>query len=523
MKSYQNHLESTKSYGEVQSVTYRPVMRSSAVFPLIHKPGRIRSIYTFMGYWLRKRNIPLVTVLLTIRDKTGNKVSVQSVEVSSVKSYVISSSNIIDEVEKDFIGSVEIEIFSAVDMVFPYPAVTFALRGVNGLSFVHTCGRIYNDFDDFNSNNEQSVAETGFDLYIGKDYKPFFSFVNGPVAIENKEIELEFINENDVTVIKKIIIEGVKPYGLGWVNLNFEKIAHLKEGATKICVKVRHNFEGFFPRFVAGNVLRNFEDVSLTHSYYDTSTDISIGAIWNNSNPDKFFDSVVAVPFDARFSEIELAVYPNFTICPVELMFELCDSHGEILVSKNSSIKLGTNSDSLTYLKFYDIFVEYRGLVSEGMVRVVFNGQGSVPTRMKFGLNFSSARQKTNLPSNICFNAAVPNEKMLEKPSAFRWCAIFDAKNQMVFLHNTSFVRDGFRDAIVDVELCRVKDDKKLQWTVNVPYNGTVEVLKRQADVIEDFLCGEIGWAAFSCSSPFVTGYYITDYKMGVVGADHLY
>ena len=57
---------STKSFGEVQDANYRPTMRSSAVFPLIHKPGKVISIYTFMGYWLRKRNIPLVTALCTL-------------------------------------------------------------------------------------------------------------------------------------------------------------------------------------------------------------------------------------------------------------------------------------------------------------------------------------------------------------------------------------------------------------------------------------------------------------------------
>jgi hypothetical protein len=75
MKSYKKHLVSTKSYGETLDKDYRPVMRSSAAFPLIHKPGRIKSIYTFMGYWLRKRNINLVTVLATIRTDDGKKLN----------------------------------------------------------------------------------------------------------------------------------------------------------------------------------------------------------------------------------------------------------------------------------------------------------------------------------------------------------------------------------------------------------------------------------------------------------------
>ena len=73
MKSYQNHLVTTKSYGEAQNINYRPTMRSSAVFPLIHKPSKIKSIYTFMGYWMKKRGINIVTVLVTIRDKNGKK------------------------------------------------------------------------------------------------------------------------------------------------------------------------------------------------------------------------------------------------------------------------------------------------------------------------------------------------------------------------------------------------------------------------------------------------------------------
>ena len=90
MKSYQNHLSTTKSYGEIQDKNYRPTMRSSAAFPMLNKPGKVTSVYTFMGYWLRKRNIPLVSVLVTLRTTEGEKISVRSIEVNSMKSYVIS-------------------------------------------------------------------------------------------------------------------------------------------------------------------------------------------------------------------------------------------------------------------------------------------------------------------------------------------------------------------------------------------------------------------------------------------------
>ena len=525
MKSTQEHLSSTKSFGEVQNINYRPTMRSSAVFPVIHKPGKIISIYTFMGYWLRKRNIPLVTALVTLRNESGEKINVKSIEINQTKSYEILSSDIITDQHEDFDGSVEIEIFSAVDMVFPYPAITFALKGVNGLTFVHTCGRIYNDFDDLKSNTEQAVAETGFDLLVGKDYAPFFSFVNGPVPIKNKEIKLEYITQTDERIHKKLNLKEVKPYGLGWVNLDLGSDTKLSNGSTKICVKVSHDFKGFFPRFVAGNVFRDFEDISITHSYYDTSTDKTDSAIWNNPSISEFEDGFASIPFDTDFSKIELAIYPNsaLTKTPINLNFELYDIDGEFVSNANSKIEIGSTSDKLSYINLLSLFEDYRTSIPKGMVKFIMNGAGSVPARMKFGLNFCKPSAQKNLPSNICFNAELPNEKMLKKPGTFRWCPILDARAQKVYLHNTSFVKKGYKEAQVEVEVWRSKDNQKFKWNITIPYNGTKEVLVDHRDAITDFLDGSVGWVGFSCSSPFIFGYYITDYNEGVVGADHLY
>jgi hypothetical protein len=523
MKSYIEHLISSKSYGEAQSVNYRPTMRSSAVFPLLHKPNSLTSIYTFMGYWLRKRKIPLVTALVTARNKDGEKVSVQSIEVVDVRSFEITSTDLVVNPNEDFTGSVEIEIFSAVDMVFPYPAITFALKGKNGLTFVHTCGRIYNNFDDLNANSEQLVSETGFDLYIGKGYTPFFSFVNGPIAINNETVELEYIDETDSPVTQSVKIESVPPYGLGWIVLNQEKDIISTETMTKRCVKVKHKFKGFFPRFVAGNVLRDFEDVSLTHSYYDTSSDLTKNAIWKNPNTKEFEDGVIAIPFDKDFSCIELAIYPNFARTSVSLRFDLYSSSGQFVASKDSRVEIGTSADKLAYVDILNMFSEHKKSTHIGMVRMVCLGEGSVPARMKFGLNFHKPVNDTNLPSNICFNASVPNDKLLLKPGTFRWCTVFDASAQKIYLHNTSFVKSGFNDAEVHIEVYRVCNAESLKWSTVLPYNGTLDILEDKAEAVEDFLQGRTGWVTFTCSSPFVTGYYVTNYKKGVIGADHLY
>ena len=68
MKSYQNHLASlnnTKNY-----YLRRPVFRSSAIFPFLINSHLNTKIH-FLGYWLIKRNIKEINILISIRDKTG--------------------------------------------------------------------------------------------------------------------------------------------------------------------------------------------------------------------------------------------------------------------------------------------------------------------------------------------------------------------------------------------------------------------------------------------------------------------
>ena len=49
-------------------------MRSSATFPIRVISNKLDTICTFMGYWLKKRNIEKVTALITIRDNEGKKI-----------------------------------------------------------------------------------------------------------------------------------------------------------------------------------------------------------------------------------------------------------------------------------------------------------------------------------------------------------------------------------------------------------------------------------------------------------------
>ena len=478
-----------------------------------------------MGYWMRKREISAVTALLTIRGADGEKVGVLSHLIDSPRAYEFRASQILSQMQQtgdDFFGSLEIEIFSAVDMVFPYPAITFAYESSLGTTFVHTCGRVFNDFDDLNENEEQQVPEAGFDVLTGADFSPFFAFVNGPLEMRNESFQIEIIDATGRRQTIKRSIDRLSPYATAWIRVFANEQDRKGLAGDKVTVKIHHDFKGFFPRFVAGNEVGDSRAISLTHSFYDSSDDRTDGAIYPNPDPENFFDSAIAVPMSKNFDLIELAVYPVLADCPTELAFELYDADGNKLADGASRIELG--GSELRYIDLVSMFETQLSNLSVGLCKITAHGDGRVPTRLKFGLNLGRAKGDVSLPSNICFAAGVPNAKLLEKPGTFKWCTIFANSKQRIYLHNVSFLRQTPKKEIaVTAMVCRTDDDETLSLEMTLRTDGTVELFAEHGPTIEAFLDGQTGWVSFDCKGPFVSGYYVTDNGHGVVGADHIY
>ena len=525
MKSYINHLKTTRSFGETLPKNYKPTMRSSATFPIQYKAGRLDTICTFLGYWLLKRNIDKITAIITIRNKDGEKINVESYTIDSTKSYVFKASQFLKKYKpKSFLGSFEIEIFSAVDMVFPYPAITFSFESKLGNTFVHTCGRIYNDYDDLSQNNNQLVPESGFDLYLDKKYEPFFSFINGPLSNNGKKYEIEIIDKKGFTKKFSRTLKKIKPFGTAWLPIFLKDQERKGFSGEKVSVKIKHNFKGFFPRFVAGNIYDSYKAISLTHSYYDTSDDQNPHSIYKNPDKKNYSDSTVSVPIDNRFDAIELVVYPILKKKSTNLEFLFFDKKGVFKFQSSDIIEIANNTKNIKYIDLLDLIKKEGQKLEFGHCKVVFDGRGAVPTRMKFGLNFSRASKKHNLPSNICFAANVPNKNIIKKPSTFKWCTVFSAKKQMIYLMNSSFVKKYSQNAHVKAKLWRELDDKHLKLNFKINANGVINIFDSLEKRLENFLGKNgIGWITLECNSPFVSGFYVTDFGKGVIGADHLY
>ena len=156
-------------------------------------------------------------------------------------------------------------------MIYPYPAFVVNFEGKNSSTVVHTCGRIYNDKEDVKNNSKFSVAETGIDILPDKNFTPFFSFVNGRLKIKKDNLSIQIINSEGEVLRKNILLSNILPYQSKFVfflNDQEKKFLNNKKGT----IKIKHNFKGFFPRLLSGNIEKSKINSTLTHTYYDTKS-----------------------------------------------------------------------------------------------------------------------------------------------------------------------------------------------------------------------------------------------------------
>ena len=276
---------------------------------------------------------------------------------------------------------------------------------------------------------------------------------------------------------------------------------------------------------MAGNNFKSFSAVSLTHTYYDTTNDTSAEALWLNPDPEAYFDSVLTFPIDQRFQGTKLVVYPIFRQHSCNLYFDFFTADGEYLFRAEEMYTVADGKSTPQHINLIDIFRKYKQHDGLALCRVVVDGKGTTPTRMKFGMNFGkdTMAKSLNLPANICKAAALPNAKLVDKPGTFKWCALFNPTEQLIYLTNSGFLKEGRGNDKLIINVWRERDGETYEWTEDMGWNCCKEILSPKVNELGQFLSGEIGWVTIKSSSPFLDGYYITDNNKGMVGGDHLY
>lgn len=528
MKSYKQHLESVMTLESQNNLNRNPVHRSSGIFPVIQNESYTTFI-TFLGYWLLKRKIKEVGLLCTLRNQSGNILIRKTNVIDRVQSFVVRLSDLLLELKglqvENFIGSLELEIFSAYDVVFPYPAFVVCYYNQHFSTAVHTTGRVYNDIRDLQENTEVSVAEAGFDIYADNQTEPFIAFVNGAIPQVDQQIEFSVINSpgNVFNITRNL--PQIQPYETvflkikQWVDL--ENMLMGKVGT----VKIKHQFSGFFPRFIAGNFQKqSLSALSITHTYYDCSNCESDSDYWTRQS-DQYQDSSVLVPiFLGKEHYTEIVIYPIFSPSIFKMSIDFYTEDGICLKQLPDFLELDSYQTCFKRVEI-DKIIEKYGINSTHLksANLIFNWKDSnrIPTRLKLGFNSGRIGRELNLPCNICFAPNLGQPSFQEKPRTFRWFPLINVGNSLAVLTNSSPAKEYLRYANVEVQIFRESDQTFLAREVTIPPRGSFILSLKDDDELCSFLNHEIGWVALKSDNPNLCTWYFDFHDSGVVLGDH--
>ncbi len=522
MRSYYSHLEAVNSTGEAVSSKRKPTFRSSAIFPVLHNE-RYSTKVIFMGYWLLKRHIREIGLLYTLRSEMGEIISRKYLLIQSAKAFSIQLSEFDEIKEREFTGSLELEIFSTQDLVYPYPAFVLVYYGENFSTMVHTAGRIYNDIEDLSKNEEYRVRESGFDIYGNQNFEPFIAFTNGPLANEKPTINYEIDSANALVLKGNFQLAPIAPFQT--IFLKLKEHIKLDEvlGNAIGSIKLDHNFEGFFPRFIAGNIEKESQSISITHTYYDSSKLSDDKSYWNRKD-ELFNDSSVAIPLyvkDGFFTR--LALYPIFSPSDFSLSLSFYDEDGNLLDSINDYHVVKSENGIYEQIDFGSIIEENPNLKNAKTVNLICNWMDKthIPTRVKFGLNVGKENDNNALPCNICFAPQLGNPDVLKKAGTFRWAPLANIGSSAIALTNSSSLKKYEHAAHVKISFHREQDDNVLLREISIAANALHEIKIESDEELEKFLNQRSGRMAAQSDNPFLNGYYFDFFESGAVGADH--
>ena len=436
MKSYYQHLSSTREFGEKENILKKPILRSSAIFPVIHNEFYGSAIH-FLGYWLLKRNIPEVTLVITLRNSDGTKLSRQTQIINTAKAFSINLDKILNEINytgDSFLGSIETEFHTTRDMVFPYPALVLEYQNEHFNTCVHTLGRIYNDLEDLKENDSIQVPETGFDIHETDDLKSFLSFVNGPLENKDSIIEYTLTNSNSKKSSGTFHIGKINPFETKLLYFN-EHIPNLAEFLDNDSgsISLKHNFEGFYPRLLVGNIQKSSPSVSFTHSYYDCTSCVTESDYWSRINQDHFDSSIYIPIFNTNNQFTNLIIYPNMSPSNVTLKIDIHDKNGKKIIENSNFLKINSSEKKLTKINLNEIITSNNFSNDNLAAHVIANFENNrIPSRIKFGLNVGNYESHFKLPCNICFNMRMGNPLVENKPGSFHWAPIFSERNTVL-------------------------------------------------------------------------------------------
>lgn len=526
MRSYYAHLKQV--YSKEKTPTTKPIFRASAIFPVINAE-EISTRLIFLSYWHIKRNIQDITQLTTLRDEKGSVLYRDVSEIKESKAFRIELKDLLASCNHDpskiFHGSLEIEFFSSKPLFYPYPAVSINFYGKNYSSVVHTAQRVYNDFEDMQTNSLQKVPEGGFNIYANEHQEPFIGLVNGPIEEEQAVIDFTFVNADNETMHFEHLLGKLTPYETRIIYPAREvPLAKFLKGKAGT-VKAKFSLQWIYPRLLVGNIQNDPKILSITHSYYDCSDAKEKTDFWLEET-EGWHAAALMIPLKVSSAvTTDICLYPIYSPGKFTLDFEIYDSKGTKLGEKANAINFDGKKNKYLTISVKSLLEELAIPFEEDLgLRVIArqHGQDKIPARVKISLDIGD-RNKA-IPCNICTNLIPYNPDWIKKKSTLHWMPLLaDTMGCSAWILNSNPQYEFKEEATITLIFYRESDTKTLERSVKIPPNGFLTITPDDDVELSHFFQGQIGWLTLQSSNPYVSTYYFSANDSGAYGGDHGY
>lgn len=511
MRSYYSHLEKLDG----TKAKSNPILRSSAIFPIFQNKD-ISTRLLFLGYWLLKRNIAEIKAAVTLRNEKGETLKQVHFPIVEPKAYCI---EVKDLAEGALHGSIEIEFFSNMDLVFPYPAVTVNYYGEAFSTVVHTAERTYNSPEDAKKNGETIVPESGFNIYADESKEPIITLINGNEAKPDQSMQIEFYNTTDDMLSVNLELAPFTPYETRvlYPAREFDLRDFLQQKAGTC--KMHFNLKGVFPRLLVGNLLKDPFAQVITHTYYDCTDATGPSNFWDPSDPE-WHSASLMLPFMGGEHTTTLSFYPIFAPSPFALDIELYNQTGDLVGSFKEALTFDPKFDRFLQVCLNDLYPASETLSVRAIARPL--SDIPIPARIKIAIDIGIP--KKGLPCNICTNLQPYVPAFSTKKSSFKWGPILaDQPQSYAFLMNSSPEKQMKTNAETKLTFYREKDTATIQRDLSLAPQSFYLIDPNEDAELSDFLNGTIGWFTAVTTNPYLTTYYFAENPSGVIGGDHGY
>lgn len=251
------------------------IFRSAAIFWACARDGA-RTTISFMNYWRIKRGLE-VAVVITTRRMDGSLLAREAIDWTG-RGVVNHRVDLRGEAE----GSVEVEVFANRNLVIPYPAIMAVYEAPDGLSMVHSYGRVYSPMEVENGKTIETGRESCFTLRDGPGVRSFCVFHNGYEAQPAQTVRMRLLNAAGETRRIDLPLPALNPYE----TVRIEPGAVVPDLAAFLDGRPGNAALGFslaraFTRMLVGNETLDGRDRQVTHSNFDYGahqTDLVEGA-----------------------------------------------------------------------------------------------------------------------------------------------------------------------------------------------------------------------------------------------------